>query len=119
MKYFFLFFIGCSTICCAQNSIISNLKEAPINGGLKMDNYWVWGSSVIRGDDNKYHMYASRWPKSLPFHPGRMIASEIVHAVSETPEGPYKFKDVALGDRGAQYWDGKSCHNPKIVKFAL
>lgn len=100
-----------------QNPIYSNLGTAPIDGGLEMKDYWVWGSSVIKGDDGKYHMYASRWPKYLKFHPGWMIASEIAHAVSEAPEGPYEFRDVALGSRGAQYWDGRSCHNPKIVRF--
>ena len=107
--------VGCKAI--AQNSIISNLKEAPVNGGFKMENYWVWGSSVIKSEDGKYHMFASRWPDYIPFHPGWMVVSEIVHAVSDTPEGPYKFNDIALGARGAQYWDGRSCHNPKIMKY--
>jgi len=106
-----------STTIKSQNLIISNLDEAPVNGGFEMEGYWVWGSSVIKGEDNKYHMYASRWPKMLPFHPGWMVASEIVHATSDTPEGPYKFKDIALGARGTQFWDGRSCHNPKIVKY--
>lgn len=100
-----------------QNVIYDKLGTAPVGGGLEMEDYWVWGSSVIKGEDGIYHMYASRWPKYLPFHPGWMVASEIVHAVSDTPEGPYEFRDVALGARGAQYWDGRSCHNPKIVKF--
>ncbi|WP_206672771.1 glycoside hydrolase family protein [Algibacter lectus] len=117
MKYIFLLFIGCLFSCGAQNSLYINLDEAPIDGGLQMEDYWVWGSSVIKGDDGLYHMYASRWPKMLPFHPGWMVASEIVHATSKTPEGPYQFQDVALGDRGTQFWDGKSCHNPKIVKY--
>ncbi len=112
-----LFFIGSIVFCNAQNQIYSNLKEAPVNGGFEMEGYWVWGSSVIKGDEGIYHMYASRWPKFLPFHPGWMIASEIIHATSERPEGPYEFKDVALSSRGAQFWDGKSCHNPKVVKY--
>ena len=112
-----LTFVLLSIVCCAQNSILGDFREAPVNGGLQMDGYWVWGSSVIKGDDGKYHMYASRWPKYLPFHPGWMIASEIVHAVSDTPEGPYAYDAVALGARGAQYWDGRSCHNPKVVKY--
>ncbi|MCG1037455.1 glycoside hydrolase family protein [Polaribacter sargassicola] len=116
MKYIFFFVLGCVAISNAQNSI-SNFKPAPVGGGLEMEGYWVWGSSVIKGEDQLYHMYASRWPKMLPFHPGWMIASEIVHATSKTPEGPYQFKEVALGARGAQYWDGRSCHNPKIVKY--
>ena len=61
-------------------------------------------------------MFVSRFPKSLPFHPGWMIASEIVHAVSDTPEGPYQFCDIALPARGAQYWDGRSTHNPRILE---
>ncbi len=118
LKYGFLFVILTVQLSChAQNSIFSKLKSAPVNGGFEMKDYWVWGSSVIKGEDGLYHMYASRWPKYLPFHPGWMIASEIVHAVSDTPQGPYAFKDIALGARGAQYWDGRSCHNPKIVKF--
>ncbi|WP_297089398.1 glycoside hydrolase family protein [uncultured Draconibacterium sp.] len=113
----FILFLIAVQVAGAQNSIFSKLGTAPVNGGLEMEDYWVWGSSVIKGDDGKYHMYASRWPKYLKFHPGWMIASEIVHAVSDTPEGPYDFKDVALGARGAQFWDGRSCHNPKIVKY--
>ncbi|PIB34897.1 glycosyl hydrolase family 43 [Reichenbachiella sp. 5M10] len=100
----------------AQEDSGLQLGIAPVDGGLQMEDYWVWGSSVVKGKDGQYHMYASRWPKFLPFHPGWMIRSEIVHAVSDTPEGPYRFSDVALGYRGVQYWDGRSCHNPKIVK---
>lgn len=62
-------------------------------------------------------MYVSRWPKEYPFHPGWMIASEIVHATSRTPEGPYKFNDIAMSARGAQYWDGQSVHNPRVIKY--
>ncbi|GIZ08776.1 glycoside hydrolase family protein [Flavobacterium sp. UMI-01] len=117
MKYVILLILGCIMSSSAQNPIFDNLGEAPVDGGLQMADYWVWGSSVIKGEDGNYHMYASRWPKFLPFHPGWMIASEIVHATSKTPQGPYQFQDVALGARGAQYWDGRSCHNPKIVKY--
>jgi len=116
-KLLFIILLNFCLACNSQNTIYDNLGIAPVNGGLEMEDYWVWGSSVIKGEDGKYHMYASRWPKYLKFHPGWMVASEIVHAVSDTPEGPYQFKDVALGARGAQYWDGRSCHNPKIVKY--
>lgn len=47
---------------------------------------------------------------------GWMVASEIVHAVSEVPQGPYRFSEVALPARGAQYWDGRSTHNPRILR---
>lgn len=101
----------------SKNELFHNLGKAPRTPAFQCEGYWVWGSSVIQGDDGKYHMYVSRFPKSLPFHPGWMVASEIVHAISFTPEGPYKFSDVALPARGAQYWDGRSTHNPRIFKY--
>lgn len=101
----------------SKNELFHHLGQAPRIPAFESEGYWVWGSSVVKGEDGKYHMFVSRFPKSLPFHPGWMIASEIVHATSDTPEGPYKFSDIALPARGAQYWDGRSTHNPRILKY--
>ena len=101
----------------SENELFHHLGQAPRTPAFESEGYWVWGSSVIKGNDGKYHMFVSRFPKSLPFHPGWMVASEIVHAISDTPEGPYKFSDIALPARGAQYWDGRSTHNPRILEY--
>lgn len=101
----------------SENELFHHLGQAPRTPTFESEGYWVWGSSVIKGNDGKYHMFVSRFPKSLPFHPGWMVASEIVHAISDTPEGPYKFSDIALPARGAQYWDGRSTHNPRILEY--
>ncbi len=100
----------------SQNQLFHRLGKALRTPAFQSEGYWVWGSSVVKGEDGKYHMFVSRFPKSLPFHPGWMVASEIVHAVSDVPQGPYQFSDVALPARGAQYWDGRSTHNPRILK---
>lgn len=100
----------------SHNLLFHNLEKAPRTPAFESDGYWVWGSSVVRDDEGMYHMYVSRFPKSLPFHPGWMVASEIVHATSDSPEGPYRFCDVALPARGAEYWDGRSTHNPRILR---
>ncbi len=97
-------------------SFRARLMPAPLDGGFRMDDYWVWCGSTIKGDDGKYHMFASRWPKGFAFSPHWLTNSEIVHAVSDTPQGPYKFSDVALAPRGAEFWDGKMTHNPAIRK---
>lgn len=94
----------------------AHFLPAPLNGGFAMEGYWVWCGSVARGEDGLYHMFASRWKNSLPFHPGWGVASEIVRAVSTTPEGPYRFAGVVLGPRGAGWWDGRVAHNPVIQK---
>lgn len=97
-------------------NLAERMLPAPVNGGFKQEGYWVWCGSVIKGEDGRYHMFASRWPKSQPMHPGWLILSEIVRASSSTPEGPYSFEEVVLGERGAQYWDGRATHNPHITK---
>lgn len=95
---------------------INKMLPAPINGGFRMEGYWVWCGSVIKGEDNRYHMFASRWKKTQPMHPGWLFGSEIVRASSDTPEGPYTFEEVVLTSRGQQYWDGMCVHNPHITK---
>lgn len=70
----------------SQNELFHRLDKAPRTPAFECEGYWSWGSSVVKGEDGKYHMFVSRFPKSLPFHPGWMIASEIVHAVSDIPE---------------------------------
>ena len=100
----------------AQNPIRARMERTPMNSGFRQDDYWVWGSTIIKGDDGKYHMYAERWPKKVTFHPGWMMTADIAHAVSDTAVGPYTFSDVAIGKRSPEYWDGCSQFNPKIFK---
>lgn len=99
-----------------RHAFIEKLLPAPVNGGFSMPDYWIWGSSVIKGDDGKYHMFADRWEKVIGFH-GWVTHSEVVHAVSDTPEGPYTFSEVALPKRGVEFFDGLVTHNPRIIRF--
>ncbi|WP_052487785.1 glycoside hydrolase family protein [Gordoniibacillus kamchatkensis] len=96
--------------------LADRLLPAPRNGGFRMEGYWVWCGSAVKGEDGRFHLFASRWPKWLPMHPGWLVGSEIVRASSDMPEGPYTFEEVVLPARGAEYWDGRSTHNPHIVK---
>lgn len=96
---------------------MDRLQPAITNGGFRMDDYWLWCGSVIRGDDGKFHCFASRWPKTYPFFHGYLAASEVVRGVADNPEGPFEFAEVVLGDRGAQFWDGRMTHNPFIMKY--
>lgn len=88
-------------------------KVSPISV-FSNDTMSIWGGSLVKGEDNKYHMYYSRWPKA----PGWVWVthSEIAHAVSDSPFGPYTFQDVALPARGKEFWDGMDTHNPTVIK---
>ena len=72
-----------------------------------MADYWIWCGSVIRGEDERYHMFASRWSKRMPMFSGYLLRSEIVRAVSDTPDGPYRFVEHVLPLAAADAWDGR------------
>lgn len=99
-----------------RGTLMERMLPAPVNGGFKMEGYWVWCGSVVKGEDGRYHMFASRWPKEVPMHPGWLLKSEIVRAAADTPVGPFQFEEVILPARGAQYWDGLMTHCPMITK---
>ncbi|MDI1248045.1 MAG: alpha-L-fucosidase [Lacunisphaera sp.] len=90
------------------------LLPAPVDGGFRQDGYWVWCGTVVRGDDGKFHHYASRWPRGLSFGPHWLTNSEVVHSVADRAEGPYLFSDVALAPRADTFWDAKMAHNPVV-----
>ncbi len=79
------------------------------------DSASIWGGSLVKGEDELYHMFYSVWPKDIGWE--WVNYSVIAHAVAETPFGPFEHKDVTLPDRGPQYWDGSATHNPTIHKF--
>ena len=100
----------------AQLNFSQLIQPAKMYSTLTEEGYYVWGGSAVKGEDELYHLYYARWKKEFHFN-GWVTHSEIAHAVSNKPGGPFKFKDVALPSRGAEYWDGLCTHNPHIKKF--
>lgn len=98
-------------------NLIDRFRPVPVGGGFSMKDYWVWDGSAIRGDDGRYHLFASRWPNEYPFFNSYVTYSEIVRAVSDTPEGPYEFAGVVFEKRGPKAWDGRMTHNPSIHRY--
>ncbi len=83
---------------------------------FKTEGYYNWGSSTIKGDDGLYHLFYARWKKEYSFF-GWLLYSEIAHAVSKSPAGPWKYKETVLKGRGPGHWDAITAHNPKIKYF--
>lgn len=92
----------------------SRLRPAPRHGGFRLPDHWTWDGSVIQGEDGRWHLFASRWPKRFPMHPGWLFLSEVVRAVADHPEGPYEFQEVVLPPRDKFFFDGRMTHNPSI-----
>jgi len=80
------------------------------------EGWYNWGSSIIKGDDGKYHLFYSRWKREFSFT-GWLTHSEIAHAVSEKPTGPWKYLKTELTGRRKKSWDEITAHNPKIKYF--
>ncbi len=105
-----------SNVDAAARPLIERLQPTPKDAGFRMEGFFVWGGSLIKVD-GEYHLFASRWPEKTRFPQGYRDHSEIVRATSKTALGPYTFQEVVLAGRGGDWWDGKMCHNPKIVQF--
>lgn len=76
----------------------------------------IWCGSVVEGDDGKFHMFYSRWPRSTG-HNAWVTHSEIARAVSDSPFGPFRHAEVVLPERDRKYWDGACTHNPTVVRI--
>ena len=95
-------------------TIVRGIYEAETiaGSGLRQEGYLVWGGSVIE-ENGLYHLFVSRWPTALG-HNAWTTSSEVAHAVSTNPLGPWTVRDVALPRRGKQWWDGMATHNPTV-----
>jgi predicted GH43/DUF377 family glycosyl hydrolase len=99
-----------------SESVRIELSSIPDSSILQEDGYYIWGATMIKGDDSLYHVFYSRWPDSLGFN-AWVTHSEIAHAVSKSMFGPYQFYGIALNKRASDFWDGLCTHNPTIHKF--
>jgi hypothetical protein len=91
------------------------IQPVPATASFSDSDFNIWCGSATKGDDGKYHMFYSRWPRKLG-HLAWVTHSEVAHAVSSSPFGPWKHHDVALPARGTNYWDGSCTHNPTVVR---
>ncbi len=117
-----LLVFGCSksALFAAQDTVEPNFQalQNPIPKSAKFidDDFYIWGGSMVRDSAGKCHLLYSRWPRKLK-HGAWVTHSEIAHAVSDNPLGPFKHKDVALSERGREFWDGLCTHNPTVHQF--
>ncbi|HEY4324812.1 MAG TPA: glycoside hydrolase family protein [Mucilaginibacter sp.] len=116
----------------AQDDLDINKLIKPVDsaGIFRQDDYYLWCSSVIKGEDGKYHMFYSRWPHGKrPLDDDAMNYifdgfsgwnkySEIAYAVSDKIGGPYRYvKTILKGDGDKNKWDRFTMHNPQVRKF--
>ncbi|WP_235293316.1 glycoside hydrolase family protein [Portibacter lacus] len=91
---------------------------------LDIDGYFVWGGSVVKGKDGKYHMLFSLWESGMEdgsFVKNWVLESKIGYAVSDFPDKDFEFKQIvlkgALHDGNEAAWDAQMVHNPHLKEF--
>jgi predicted GH43/DUF377 family glycosyl hydrolase len=92
------------------------IRPVPHSARFIDESYYIWCGSMVEGEDGKYHLFYSRWPRKLG-HNAWVTHSEIAHAVADSPLGPYRHHDVALPARDKDVWDGLCTHNPNVHRF--
>jgi hypothetical protein len=125
--------------CTAPDELDLNALLRPLPGAARVEgdktiitspatlrdpDRFVWGASVIRGEDGRYHMFYSQWdagPDKPPFEDGWLFGSEIAYAVSDYPDRAFVVQRVLLTGRkneGApDAWDAQTVHNPHVREF--
>lgn len=95
------------------------LRLGPVDprSGLGDPDWWVWCGCPVRGRDGRFHLYASAWPRALPFFNGYVVASRIVHATADTLFAPFRMTGPALPAAPADAWDGRMTHNPAVIEW--
>ena len=92
------------------------LQPVPATAKFSDPDFNIWCGSAVKGDDGKFHLFYSRWPRKLG-HLAWVTHSEVAHAVSDSPFGPWQHRDVALPARGTNFWDGSCTHNPTVLRI--
>lgn len=142
-RYIQLVLLGLLIVACQHKSVIVEeslpLSGKPLEGKfvkhdgktivespniLQLEDYFVWGGSVIKGKDDKYHMLFSLWESGeehAPFQDGWLLHSKFAYAVSDYPDKEFEFQKIIL--RGRMFegdptaWDVQSVHNPHLKEF--
>ncbi len=70
------------------------VRPRDIHNGIEDPNWSYWGGRPILEPDGKYHLFVARWREDNPRGHSGWQTSEIVHAVSDRPTGPFVVKQV-------------------------
>jgi len=78
--------------------------------------YFSWCVSPVKFK-GQYHLFSSRWPAKMKMAGWTSTEAEIIHLVSDKPEGPFKNVGVVLSSKNfpdASLHQGP--HNPRLEK---
>ena len=115
-----IFFLGYTTYAQLSETTISNgnyqFQPVTKENIFQTEGYYNWGGSILKDPQGMFHLFYSRWKKEYSFS-GWLLFSEIAHAVSDQPTGPWQHQETVMKGRGGNGWDAITAHNPKVKYF--
>ncbi len=72
-----------------------------------LSNSCYWDGGVVKGDDGRYYMYASRWSQGVSHHDGWTRNSMACMAVSDNVMGPYREERLIWPKWTPEYFEDK------------
>ncbi|MFI3168899.1 MAG: glycoside hydrolase family protein [Faecalibacterium sp.] len=100
-----------------KNPFEGKWAPVPKKGGFHMPGYHIWCGSPIADEDGTYHLFAAGWDARYGFDFNWLLRGKLIHAISNTPEGPYEFHSFVLGERDHKYFDARNQLCPYIMKY--
>jgi hypothetical protein len=88
-----------------------NVQPRHVENGLEDPKWSYWCMNVHRAQDGKEHMFAVRWPESSPKGHMTWPNSQIVHAVADSPCGPFKVVQEIGPGHNVQWYQAKDGTN--------
>lgn len=70
------------------------VRPRDIHNGIEDPDWSYWGGRPLLEPGGTYHLFVARWREDNPRGHGGWPQSEIVHAVSDRPTGPFVVKHV-------------------------
>lgn len=65
-----------------------------VDNGTESEELSFWGGNILKGNDNKYHLFVCGWPENSPNGHMTWPRSTVFHAVSDCMSGPYAICDT-------------------------
>ena len=123
--------MGCTEVPSKTIKVKAQSISAVVKGNILIGpsvlndpNRFVWGSTVIQGEDGKYHMLYNTWEcgDTIPeFTNSWVLHSKIAYAISDYPDRDFKFQKIVLQGRALEgdpkAWDAQMISNPHIKRF--
>lgn len=83
---------------------VDAVKPRDASNGVEDAKYSYWCTSVVKGPDGKYHNFVVRWLESSPKGHFEWPNSNVVHAIGDSPTGPFKIvEEIGKGHNVTAY----------------